>query len=246
MARAYVLATIFFSAALLFLAAGAESGAAWNMPYFGGYGGYSGYGFGGYAGGFGGYGGGYGFGGANACLQSAPVSCPGGTITQDSGLVSSDNCRHITCQTPTGALQVSACEKPDEINPQYFEMYKTGQSGSGVQICIDGACLTTDSMQGYSRSPSACGASGYGTAYGNSAFGPTYPAFGNVFGNYAPSYASYGGYPYASGYAPYSGGYAPYYGGYAPYSYAPGAYSYTNYNQAYFGQSYSPLGIPVV
>ncbi len=74
-------------------------------------------------------------------LVDIPAVCFGGNITQNTNMVTFDNCRHITCGNGSNILQIRACEKPDEINPTYFEMYMENLTGSGIKICLGDACI---------------------------------------------------------------------------------------------------------
>ncbi len=82
-------------------------------------------------------------------LKDIPAVCVGGTITVNTDLVTFDNCRHITCVNDTNTLEITACEKPDEINPTYFEMYRTEWTGTGIEVCLGDACLTNDGLSGF-------------------------------------------------------------------------------------------------
>jgi len=80
----------------------------------------------------------------NACftrLADIPAICTGGIITQNTDLQTFDNCRHITCENGDNRLEILACEKPDEINPTSFEMYRSGHNGTDIQICLGDACI---------------------------------------------------------------------------------------------------------
>src|SRR3989338_548274 len=78
-------------------------------------------------------------------LQTLPATCQGGVISSDTY----DGGRHISCQGGANTLSVSAWEKPDSGEKQYFEMYKKSESGSGIKICIGTTCLQND---GYAKS----------------------------------------------------------------------------------------------
>jgi hypothetical protein len=79
-------------------------------------------------------------------VKDAPASCTGGTVTQDT----LDGCRHVTCTSGTSNLQVMACNKPGEYNPQYFEMYKQSQNGTAVsKVCLGSTCISDN---GYAKS----------------------------------------------------------------------------------------------
>lgn len=79
-------------------------------------------------------------------VQDIPAECSGGTITEDF----QDWCRHITCESGGNSLRVLTCNKPGDHNPEYFEMYKETQTGSGVEICLAGYCINDNS--GFQRS----------------------------------------------------------------------------------------------
>jgi hypothetical protein len=38
-------------------------------------------------------------------------------------------------------LRVDAWNKPDKATPQFFEMYKVSQSGSGLRVCLASTCI---------------------------------------------------------------------------------------------------------
>ncbi|HLC60746.1 MAG TPA: DUF4215 domain-containing protein [Candidatus Nanoarchaeia archaeon] len=65
-------------------------------------------------------------------LKDADANCKGGTIIQDTVY----GCRSIKCQNGLNSLQILACDKPGDQNPTYFEMYKTQQTGNGLEICL--------------------------------------------------------------------------------------------------------------
>jgi hypothetical protein len=67
-----------------------------------------------------------------------PALCNGGDITQDT---SSGGCRSIACAGPDSTLQVLACDKPGSYQPSYFEMYRQGGTGNGVEICLGVTCI---------------------------------------------------------------------------------------------------------
>jgi hypothetical protein len=74
------------------------------------------------------------------CAQKLPdvvAQCIGGTITQDA----MSGCRQVSCTGASGSLTVLACEKPDSGAKQYFEMYKTGNTGSVPKICLGTTCI---------------------------------------------------------------------------------------------------------
>ncbi len=80
----------------------------------------------------------------NPCFSSVayiPAVCTGGIITQNTDMVTFDNCRHITCTNGTNSLSVKACEKPSEVNPTYFEMYKINTTTNSIKICLGDACI---------------------------------------------------------------------------------------------------------
>jgi hypothetical protein len=79
-------------------------------------------------------------------MQDIPATCNGGTITNDAY----DGGRHITCSANSSTLSVDAWNKPSNIAPQYFEIYKKSQTGTGVQICLLTTCI---SGNGYAKSP---------------------------------------------------------------------------------------------
>ncbi len=79
-------------------------------------------------------------------LQTIPATCTGGSITSD---VYTGG-RAITCTNGSTSLSVTAWDKPDNTNPQYFEMYKKSQTGSGVHICLLSTCISNN---GYAKSP---------------------------------------------------------------------------------------------
>jgi PKD repeat protein len=91
--------------------------------------------------------------GSSACFSKVadiPASCTGGSITQDSV---SGTCRSITCSSGSSSLNVLACDKPDSGSKQYFEMYKTGQTGSTVEkVCLGSTCITNYQYSGYAKS----------------------------------------------------------------------------------------------
>lgn len=74
-------------------------------------------------------------------LKDIPAVCVGGIIMQNTDLETFDNCRHVTCVNGNNTLEITACEKPDEINPTYFEVYSVNRTGAGIQICLDSACI---------------------------------------------------------------------------------------------------------
>ena len=86
------------------------------------------------------------------------ASCSGGAFTSD---VVSGSCRSLTCEGAGSSLSVLACDKPDSASPQYFEMYKQSQNGTGVSsVCLGGSCITSGEYDGYARGPdyASCGA----------------------------------------------------------------------------------------
>jgi hypothetical protein len=108
----------------------------------------------------------------NTCFTNVvniPASCIGGDITQDTDMATFDNCRHVTCSDGNSSLTVKACEKPDEINPQYFELMKESQTGSGIeQVCIGDTCIAQNGFA-FSSSFPIC-TTGNQTAIRQSAF----------------------------------------------------------------------------
>jgi hypothetical protein len=91
-----------------------------------------------------------------------PVTCDGGAITFDDCESLPDgttnDCRNIICAGNGRVLQVMACEKPDEIHPQYFELYKTSQEETDkvpdetarLKVCLHETCIQEN---GFARGP---------------------------------------------------------------------------------------------
>ena len=69
--------------------------------------------------------------------KELPVFCDGGTITED---VYTD-CRYISCVSDLGGVSVSACNKPSDDNPTYFEMYRTSWNGIPPILCLGTTCV---------------------------------------------------------------------------------------------------------
>ena len=78
-------------------------------------------------------------------ITALTASCKGGTITQDT----TSGCRTIICSNSSNSLKVLACNKPGNINPTYFEMYKQGVTGTPPEICLGNTCIKTS---GYAKS----------------------------------------------------------------------------------------------
>ena len=81
-------------------------------------------------------------------MYTIPSSCTGGSITSDS--VNGGGGRIISCAGTTGNLTTISYNKPGDTSPQYFEMNKQTSTGSGVQICLLGTCISNN---GYAKSP---------------------------------------------------------------------------------------------
>ena len=81
-------------------------------------------------------------------MYTIPSSCTGGSITSDS--VNGGGGRIISCSGTTGNLTTISYNKPGDTSPQYFEMNKQTSTGSGVQICLLGTCISNN---GYAKSP---------------------------------------------------------------------------------------------
>jgi hypothetical protein len=83
-----------------------------------------------------------------ATLAAMAASCTGGAITHDT---TSNTCRTIVCASGGDSMRALACDKPDGAAPQYFELYKQAQSGSGVsKICLGSTCI---GPVGFAKSP---------------------------------------------------------------------------------------------
>ncbi len=75
-----------------------------------------------------------------------PSSCNGGIITEDS--IDGHGCRIITCENGPNTSTTLSCSKrnpeyPVEYVEQYFEMFRTEQVGSKLDICIGDTCIGT-------------------------------------------------------------------------------------------------------
>jgi len=79
-------------------------------------------------------------------VKDIPTKCVGGIISSD---IYSGG-RTITCANGTNNLSITAWNKPTNTAPQYFEMYKKSQAGTGLQICLLGTCISSN---GYAKSP---------------------------------------------------------------------------------------------
>ncbi|HLG24540.1 MAG TPA: PQQ-dependent sugar dehydrogenase [Candidatus Nanoarchaeia archaeon] len=77
-------------------------------------------------------------------IKDSPVNCNGGTIAQDTF----NGCRTVLCNNGGTSLKVLGCDKPDG-SPQFFELYKQMQTGSGIEICFAGICIKDN---GYAKS----------------------------------------------------------------------------------------------
>jgi glucose/arabinose dehydrogenase len=97
-------------------------------------------------------------------IQNIPATCEGGTISSDIF----NGGRDITCTATGKSLRIQAWDKPDQGVPQYFEMYKISESGTGLKICIGTTCISDN---GYAKSPNypiTVGGSGGGGGTGTS------------------------------------------------------------------------------
>lgn len=75
-------------------------------------------------------------------LSLLPATCNGNiTKDQDAG------CRAVSCTDGVNSLDILACEKPDGNNPARFEMYKQGEVGSGIEICLGDACISNEGFK---------------------------------------------------------------------------------------------------
>lgn len=68
-----------------------------------------------------------------------------GDITSDTY----NGARRINCALNGNSLSIEAWNKPGNSNPEYFEMYKKEQIGSGVEICLGSTCISNG---GFARS----------------------------------------------------------------------------------------------
>jgi hypothetical protein len=84
-------------------------------------------------------------------MQSIPATCNSGTVTEDT--LSGDTCRYITCTNGASATTVKVCNKPGKYDPQYFEMYRTNQTGTALNICLQGTCAGVNSFARSSTYP---------------------------------------------------------------------------------------------
>jgi PKD repeat protein len=73
-------------------------------------------------------------------VYDADVVCNGGEITQDLQV----GCRKVTCASEDASLTVLACNKPNEAQRTYFEMYRQAWSGNGLSICLGQTCISNN------------------------------------------------------------------------------------------------------
>ena len=79
-------------------------------------------------------------------VKDIPSTCIGGNIISDIW----NGGRTITCTNNASTLSITAWNKPTNNNPQYFEIYKKNQNGTGLQICLLTTCISNN---GYAKSP---------------------------------------------------------------------------------------------
>ncbi len=77
-----------------------------------------------------------------SALQNMPVNCTG-TITSDTF----NGCRTIACSSGANNIQILACEKPSNTNPEYFEMYRQIATSNPPRICIGLTCMQSEGYQ---------------------------------------------------------------------------------------------------
>lgn len=69
-------------------------------------------------------------------LKDLTATCEG-TITSDTF----DGCRHVTCENGGESIQLMACDKPDEGEPERFEMYLHAATDNPPSVCLGGTCI---------------------------------------------------------------------------------------------------------
>jgi hypothetical protein len=89
----------------------------------------------------------------HSSMKSLPATCTG-NITSD---IVSGSCRTIACSSGGNSLKVQACNKPGDVNPAYFEMYKQSQTGAGVRICLGMTCIENEGFVRSSNFPICLG-----------------------------------------------------------------------------------------
>ena len=82
-------------------------------------------------------------------LQDIPSTCDGGSIVSDTF----DGGRHVTCEGNGSTLTITAWDKPGSYDPQYFEMYQTQKTGSGLKICLLATCISDNGFQNSENYP---------------------------------------------------------------------------------------------
>jgi hypothetical protein len=78
-----------------------------------------------------------------ACsVTNLTATCTGGNITSDTdGTLSSDNCRHITCQKDGDTLEAKACDIVNGTTATGFQLFKQSNASTNLQLCLDSACI---------------------------------------------------------------------------------------------------------